>query len=147
MSQSLYEVIRPDLENDISYDRDDQAAWYTSLEKKRIRTVCGDLNVSLGGKSSGKAMVFWSSLMLNGSMWKFQHEAFKADYRIILIDSPGHGESEALRKTMDLRDSAQCVVDILDNLEIDKCILVGNSWGGCSRRSFLLIFQIVRSHQ
>ena len=75
-------------------------------------------------------MVFWSSLMLNGSMWKFQYEAFKADYRIILIDSPGHGESEALRKTMDLRDSAQCVVDILDNLGIDKCILIGNSWGG-----------------
>ena len=129
MSQSLYEVIKPDVENDVFYDRDDQAAWYTGLEKRRIRTLCGDLNVSLGGIASGKVMVFWSSLMLNGSMWKFQYEAFKSQYRIILIDSPGHGESEALRRTMDLRDSAQCVVDILDHLKIDKCILIGNSWG------------------
>ena len=130
MSQSLYEVIKPEPVGNFIYDRDDQADWYTGLEKKRIRTVYGDLNVSLGGDASKQTMVFWSSLMLNGSMWKFQYEAFKSDYRVILIDSPGHGESEALRKTMDLRDSAQCVVDILDNLGIEKCILIGNSWGG-----------------
>lgn len=112
------------------YDQDDRGSWYVGLEKRRVRTALGDINVSLGGPASRPALVFWPSLMLNGSMWKFQVERFAPDYRIVLVDSPGHGESDALRRIIDLRDSARCVVDILDALAIERCILVGNSWGG-----------------
>ncbi|MGW1759738.1 alpha/beta fold hydrolase [Streptomyces mirabilis] len=72
-------------------------------------------------------MVCRPSLMMDGTMWQYQYEHFAPTHRVVLIDSPGHGKSDALRKIIDLKDCSDALVEILD---IDKCVLVGNSWGG-----------------
>ncbi|MFE9558725.1 alpha/beta fold hydrolase [Streptomyces sp. NPDC006692] len=95
-----------------------------------IPTSLGLINVRIGGRDDGRPMVFWPSLMMDGTMWAFQYEHFAPTHRVVLIDSPGHGRSDALRKTIDLEDCSTALVEILDALDIDKCVLVGNSWGG-----------------
>ncbi|MGA6156274.1 alpha/beta fold hydrolase [Stenotrophomonas sp. NPDC087984] len=104
--------------------------WLEGTTEKLIPTSLGLVNVRVGGRSDGPAMVFWPSLMMDGTMWQYQYEHFAPTHRIVLIDSPGHGKSDALRRIIDLEDCSDALVEILDALDIDKCVLVGNSWGG-----------------
>jgi 3-oxoadipate enol-lactonase len=105
-------------------------SWLDEVTEKLIPTSLGLINVREGGRPHGPAMVCWPSLMMDGTMWRYQYEHFAPTHRMVLIDSPGHGRSDALRKIIDLKDCADVLVEILDALAIDKCVLVGNSWGG-----------------
>src|SRR6266568_200162 len=106
------------------------ANWLDDVTERLIPTSLGLINVREGGRRDGPVMVFWPSLMMDGTMWRYQYEHFAPDYRIALVDSPGHGGSEALRKIIDLKDCSDALVEILDALGIEKCVLIGNSWGG-----------------
>jgi pimeloyl-ACP methyl ester carboxylesterase len=50
--------------------------------------------------------------------------------RTIAIDLPGHGGSSKDRGDYSLAALASVVRDLLDRLEVDRCILVGHSLGG-----------------
>lgn len=106
------------------------STWPEGITEKLIPTTVGLINVREGRRADGPVMVCWPSLMMDGTMWQYQYEHFAPAYRMVLIDSPGHGKSEALRKIIDLKDCADALVDILDALGVGKCVLVGNSWGG-----------------
>lgn len=95
---------------------------------QRIPTVLGEINVRLSG--SGPAMVCWPSLLMDGRMWQAQAAHFGDRHRMLLIDPPGHGDSQALTRHFTLEECAQCLAQILDALAIRDCVLVGNSWGG-----------------
>lgn len=94
-----------------------------------VKTNLGLVNITVGGKEDGPALLLWPSLMMKGTMWAYQYEHFRHSHRVVLIDSPGINKSEGLRKYIDLQDCARVVVDILDALGIQKCIFGGNSWG------------------
>lgn len=104
------------------------------LESREVETVLGRLRLRLGG--SGPALMFWPSLIMDGDMWLAQAAHFAARYRVILVDSPGHGGSEALRRLFTFGECVQCIVQILDVLGIERCHYVGNSWGGMIGGSF-----------
>ena len=95
-----------------------------------VSTKFGMVNITVGGKRDAPSLVFWPSLMLAGDMWSYQYEHFAPDYNVVLIDSPGIGKSDGLRRAIALEDSAEIVIDILDALKIQKCLFLGNSWGG-----------------
>jgi pimeloyl-ACP methyl ester carboxylesterase len=100
----------------------------TQLESRRIDTVLGTLRVRVGG--SGPALMFWPSLIMDGDMWLAQAAHFLPRYRVILVDSPGHGESEALQRLFTFGECVQCITQILDALGVARTHYVGNSWGG-----------------
>ena len=97
-------------------------------ESQLIDTVLGRVHVQVDG--SGEAMLFWPSLLMTGDMWTAQADHFAARRQVILVDPPGHGESEKLTAAFTFDDCAGCVVDILDGLGIERAHFVGNSWGG-----------------
>lgn len=51
-----------------------------------------------------------------------------AKYRVLAVDMPGWGQSDAV--TADERDHTEAAVLLMDELGIDKAALVGNSMGG-----------------
>ncbi len=102
---------------------------FAGSEEQQIETSLGSINVRTSGAPGGVPLVFWPSLMMNHSMWSYQYQHFAPDYHVVLIDSPGIGKSEALRKLIDQRDCAKCLVEILDALAIDRCFLIGSTWG------------------
>ncbi|PTU32500.1 alpha/beta fold hydrolase [Stenotrophobium rhamnosiphilum] len=104
----------------------------------RIDTTLGIINVQVSG--SGPAMLCWPSLLMNGEMWRAQAEYFSDRYRVVMIDSPGHGASEALNRHFTMDDCAHCLVQILDALEIKDCVLLGNSWGGMMGGVFAALY-------
>jgi 3-oxoadipate enol-lactonase len=99
-----------------------------TLRSIKVPTVLGELQLRVAG--SGPAIVFWPSLMMDGTMWAAQAEHFAATRRVVLIDPPGQGGSSPLSRHFSFDECAQALAQILDALDIDKADYVGNSWGG-----------------
>lgn len=99
-----------------------------------MTTRLGRLRVQTAG--TGDTMLFWPSLLMTGDMWAGQAAAFGERARVVLIDPPGHGGSEKLTAGFTFTDCAQCVVDVLDGLGVDRAHFVGNSWGGMTGGTF-----------
>ena len=69
-------------------------------------------------------------LLFDGGMWRKQVEPLSALGRVVIIDGPGHGKSEAPPR-FTLEDHADALsIDAFGELGIKKAILVGLSWGG-----------------
>ncbi|WP_233835471.1 alpha/beta fold hydrolase [Paraburkholderia sp. ZP32-5] len=103
--------------------------WKTQTQERKVLTEFGQVSIRTGGNENGRDMIFWPSLMLDASMWSYQFDHFAPDYRVVLINPPGIGESDALRRPISVEESVACLKAILDTLSIEKCIVVGNSWG------------------
>ncbi|MDB5987160.1 MAG: alpha/beta fold hydrolase [Nevskia sp.] len=101
---------------------------FTALESIDVPTVLGRVRVHVGGR--GPAILFWPSLMMSGSMWSAQAAHFVGTHQVVLIDPPGHGDSESLTRGFTFEQCAQSIVQILDALGIGRAHFVGNSWGG-----------------
>lgn len=106
-----------------------------SLYSHDIPTCLGRLRVRDSG-GAGMPMLFWSSLLMSGSMWQTQAAHFAGNYRVLLIDPPGHGDSEALQRHFAFDECARCLVEILDHLGLARSHFVGNSWGGMIGATF-----------
>lgn len=83
-------------------------------------------------RGAGKPLVLVHGFSGSGANWA-AHAVALADYfRVILVDLPGHGETEPpddiARYTMER--TAQDVVGVLDALGIEKAYLLGYSMGG-----------------
>jgi 3-oxoadipate enol-lactonase len=69
-------------------------------------------------------------LLFDGGMWRKQVEPLAALGRVIVVDGPGHGKSEAPPR-FTLEDHADALaIDAFGELGVRKAILVGLSWGG-----------------
>src|SRR3546814_16282491 len=68
--------------------------------------------------------------MMDGRMWAAQATHFIGCHRVVLVDPPGHGGSDALSRNFSFDECARCIVDLLDALQIERTHWVGNSWGG-----------------
>lgn len=101
------------------------------------RTRLGRLFYEERGESKRKdqpAIVLLHALLFDGGMWRGQLDALAQLGRVIVVDAPGHGHSEAARN-FTLEEHADAVTDVLDELGIDRAVFIGLSWGGmCSMR-------------
>jgi 3-oxoadipate enol-lactonase len=109
-----------------------------ALQDRYIQSCLGGLHVRVGGE--GPAILFWPSLLMSGSMWADQAEYFADRYTVILVDPPGHGDSQALRRMFRFEDCAHSIEQILDSLGIERAHVVGNSWGGMIGGTFAALY-------
>jgi 3-oxoadipate enol-lactonase len=102
------------------------------MEDHTIDTTLGRIRVRVGdsGSGAGDPIMFWPSLLMTGDMWGAQAEHFSAAHRVILVDPPGHGESQKLTTYFTFDQCVSTIVDILDALTVERTHFVGNSWGG-----------------
>jgi pimeloyl-ACP methyl ester carboxylesterase len=104
-----------------SYFADEQ---YVELEDLKICYL-------EAGPKDAETIVFvhgWSGNLQN---WWDQYEHFQSRYRVIVFDAPGHGKSERgdhVPYSMELY--VEVLDGLLDELEVDEAIVVGNSAGG-----------------
>ncbi|WP_184667567.1 alpha/beta fold hydrolase [Rhodanobacter sp. A1T4] len=109
----------------------------TSFQSRDVSTCLGRLRVTVDG--AGPAILFWPSLLMSAQMWAAQAEHFKDRFQVVLIDPPGHGDSEALQRTFTFEECARCIEQILDALNITRAHFVGNSWGGMIGGTFVAL--------
>ena len=87
-------------------------------------------NVKVSGTGQ-KAIVFAHGFGCDQTMWRFVAPAFEDDYRVVLFDLTGAGQSDLsaydFERYSDLSAHAQDLVEICDALELEKPIVVGHS--------------------
>lgn len=66
----------------------------------------------------------------NIEMMKSLGDAYSNNYRILIIDLPGFGESSEPDYAWDVPDYVEMVHEFLINLKVDNVIIMGHSYGG-----------------
>ncbi|MEO6085759.1 MAG: alpha/beta fold hydrolase [Umezawaea sp.] len=108
------------------------------LVEQDVPTVLGRIRIRVGGE--GPVLVFWPSLLMDGTMWAAQAEHFAATHRVVLVDPPGHGGSEPLTRLFEFSECARVVTQVLDHVGAGTADFVGNSWGGMIGATFAAQF-------
>lgn len=63
-------------------------------------------------------------------VWARFAKHLSKDYRVISVDLPGFGKSKSLPEGFSVADAASKINELLNQLNINKCIAVGHSLGG-----------------
>ncbi|WP_313635765.1 alpha/beta hydrolase [Empedobacter sp.] len=78
----------------------------------------------------GKPIVFLHGFLENHKIWnRLQNDLFHHN-QIITIDLPGHGNSENFQEVNTMEEMAEKVIEVLDELNLEKVAFVGHSMGG-----------------
>lgn len=78
----------------------------------------------------GEALVLLHGFIKSMAIWDDFAKVFSKEFKVIRIDLPGHGKTPLIEKTHTMDLMAQSVKAVLDNLEINSCVMVGHSMGG-----------------
>lgn len=78
----------------------------------------------------GPALVLVHGHPFDRTMWTGQVEGLSGQLRVIAPDLPGYGESRPREHTMTMGALAGAVVELLDELAVDRAVVCGLSMGG-----------------
>lgn len=97
-----------------------------------------EINLHYKVEGSGETLVFIHGLSDSLIYWEFLACNLKNDYRIIRMDLRGHGESELGNDEITIDLYVHDLVNLLDNLNVEKINLIGFSLGGVIALDFAL---------
>ena len=103
----------------------------------RERTTQGTA-FSIAGPEGGVPLVLIHGLGLNRHVWRWHEPLLSRRYRVVSYDLYGHGESALLAETVSLSLFAEQLGDLLDDLGISTCAIIGFSLGGMINRRFAI---------
>lgn len=92
-----------------------------------------------GNTKAKDAIVLIHGWSCNADFWKETYHAFP-NHRVISIDLPGHGKSEAPYVTYSMEHLARAVEAVLAQAKARKAVLVGHSMGTVVARKFYKLF-------
>ncbi len=95
-----------------------------------INSSYGPIYYEIHGHKNADAVAFFHGMFADHKMFERQISEFKDDYRLILWDMPEHGQSVRLKKEFSFSVAAACFIELLDEICVEKAVLVGVSMGG-----------------
>jgi pimeloyl-ACP methyl ester carboxylesterase len=98
------------------------------------------MNIHAARYGKGEKVIFIHGAGGNARSWYFQKEYLKASMEVILIDLPGHGVDADGSGLNTLAGYIDYLKEVILELGIDKCYMVGHSMGGAITMSFALSF-------
>ena len=96
------------------------------------------VNIYYENHGRGVPIVFLHPFSTNGYVWYYQIFSFANTNQCVVIDERGHGRSDKPQQGYSIQQNAKDVKVLLDSLEIDRAVLVGNSIGGMIALQFSL---------
>ena len=100
-----------------------------ALERRHVVTRLGRLNVWTGG--TGPDVVLWHSMFVSSASWRDVVAELLPTRTVWVVDGPGFGGSDPLRRRTSIAECAQAAVELLDGLGLRQPVdWVGNAWGG-----------------
>jgi pimeloyl-ACP methyl ester carboxylesterase len=86
------------------------------------------------------AVVFVHGFACDLTTWRFQAPAFAGRGRLLLIDLPGHGQSDKPKTDYSMDLFARAVAAVMDDAGVRKAVLVGHSMGTPVVRQFWRLY-------
>ncbi|MCU4752843.1 alpha/beta hydrolase [Halobacteria archaeon AArc-curdl1] len=96
------------------------------------------LAYEVDGPPDGEPVVFIEGLGYGRWMWRWQQEPLAADYRTVLWDNRGTGESDAPDGPYSIETMAADLEAVLEDAGIDRAHVVGASMGGMIAQRYAL---------
>ena len=90
----------------------------------------------LKGVSTQKTIIFVHGLGLNKEMWQWLPKELEENFRIVIYDLFGHGESPLPDEFPSLRMYSLQIKNLIEHCKFEKIILAGFSLGGMIVRRF-----------
>lgn len=98
------------------------------MEEKKIDTSLGQISVTIDDRDTKIPIIFLHGVFLDKSLW-FDAAKELPEVTRIYIDMPAHGNSSDVEHDWILDDCVDMLMQIMSELNIDKCFLIGHSWG------------------
>jgi 3-oxoadipate enol-lactonase len=90
------------------------------------------------GPRDAPPVVLLHSLATHGELWALQQSVWRASFRVLCMDLPGHGRSSMAKAEDSLEDIAAQVLATLDSLGVVRASFVGMSLGGMVAQAIAL---------
>ncbi len=98
-----------------------------------VEGPAGKIAVHTQGPNNGPVVLLTHSILSSSMMWLEQaHLLSSTGWRVVAIDTRGHGQSECKSVTCSMDDLAADTLAVMDALNIDKAHYMGLSLGGMS---------------
>jgi pimeloyl-ACP methyl ester carboxylesterase len=104
--------------------------------QEQLRMIANGTAHDLTGPDDAPVVVLIHGLGLTRAIWQWLVPALHDRFRVLTYDLIGHGESAPPVGQPTLRDLADQLALLLDDLDIDRAALVGFSLGGMIARRF-----------
>lgn len=109
-----------------------ESRW-AMFEKSRIHYY------DIGNQKSRSALVFIHGWTCSAEFWKHSMNAFP-EYRVIVVDLVGHGQSERPNAIYSMEFFARSVDAVLNKARIGRAVFVGHSMGTPVARQYFRLF-------
>jgi pimeloyl-ACP methyl ester carboxylesterase len=90
----------------------------------------GDLDIAVGIVGSGPALVLLHGIGSRGVSWIPVAEELAAEFRLVILDLRGHGESSKPERGYLISNYAHDLDAVLNALGLERPLIVGHSLGG-----------------
>lgn len=87
-----------------------------------------------------RVLLFCHGYLGSQLIWDEVYPEFEKDFRILLLDLPGHGESDNYDELHSMEFMAEKILEVLVELKIDKVDFIGHSMGGYVGLAFAELF-------
>lgn len=98
------------------------------MSTEHIDTSLGQISIHVDQCPGGYPILFLHGLFLDGSLWDGLN-AGVFSRTCITIDMPAHGQSGDVGRSWTQDECTEMLIGILDDLGIDRCVVIGHSWG------------------
>lgn len=107
-----------------------------NFKGKAINFVC---------RGQGRVIVLLHGFLGALQIWDEFSEELSKNNRVVAVDLPGHGQSDVLDDVHTMELMAEAVKAVLDELEINQCVVIGHSMGGYVALAFARLYpQLVK---
>lgn len=100
----------------------------TGAIKHRIKTRVGSL--AIYDEGAGTPVVLWPSLFSDHRLYRHVVRQLRSEWRTLCIDGPGFGQSDPPESDVQTEIYADTIIEVLDQMGIEKAFVAGCSWGG-----------------
>jgi len=104
------------------------------------QNTLNDMRLAYSDQGSGLAIVLIHGFCENKELWTDLQEKLSAGYRVLTVDLPGHGQSAEVLHELTIEIMAQMVNELLEELAVQKCVMIGHSLGGYVALAFAEIY-------
>ena len=98
------------------------------MEEQRIETKLGRIALGIDGPIGEEPIVFLHGIFIDRTLWADVDRSLTGRAHIY-TDMPAHGRSSDVGHTWSLDDGAEMLIEVLDALEVERCVAIGHSWG------------------
>ena len=94
-----------------------------------VPTALGRVSVATHG--DGRPTLLWHSMFVDGTSWDELLPLLGGDRRLLVVDGPGYGWSDPLRRVVGVSESVRVAEQVVNALAPGEPVdWVGNAWGG-----------------